>query len=137
MNYLVDTNVLSEARKGPRADAGVRAWLSEVDDLQLFTSVLVLGEIRRGVELKRGHDPLQAGQLDQWLRELIVTFEDRILPVDIRVTEAWGRLNVPDLLPAMDGLIAATALVYGATVVTRNVRDMSLTGAQVFNPFQS
>ncbi len=137
MNYLVDTNVLSELRKGARAHAGVRAWFDGVDDASLFTSALVLGELRRGVESIRRRDTIAASALDQWLARLMDQFADRVLPVDASIAERWGMLNVPDPIPTVDGLLAATALVHGLTVVTRNARDMERTGAALLNPFAS
>ncbi len=141
MSFLLDTNVLSELRKGPRADARVRAWFADVHEADLFTSALVLGEVRRGVELVRRRDPMGAAALDQWHARLRETFADRILPVDDAVADAWGRLNVPDPLPSVDGLLAATALVHGMTLVTRNVRnvrnvrDVRGSGVAVLDPF--
>lgn len=135
MSLLVDTNVLSELRKGPRADRGVQQWFEATADVDLFTSVLVFGEIRRGVELVRRRDPSGAAALEQWLLRMSETFGDRVLPIDAQVADRWGALNVPDPVPTVDGLLAATALVHGLTVVTRNVKDIARTGAQVWNPF--
>lgn len=135
MNYLVDTNVLSELRKSSRADPGVRAWFREVADECLFTSVLVLGEIRRGIEGIRRRDPVQAAALEQWLARLGEAYGDRVLEVDRDVADAWGHLGVPDPVPVLDGLLAATALAHGMTLVTRNVRDFEGTGVRVLNPF--
>jgi predicted nucleic acid-binding protein len=133
--WLVDTNVLSELRKGARAAGGVRAWFDEVDDVELFTSVLVVGELRRGVESIRRRDPRGAAALEQWVLRLVESFSDRVLAVDVKVAEQWGRLNVPDPVPTVDGLLAATALVYDLTLVTRNTRDVERTGARCLNPF--
>lgn len=135
MSLLVDTNVLSELRKGNRAHAAVLAWFDDTDERALFTSVLVLGEIRRGIESIRRKDPLVAAALDQWQRRLVETFGERVLPVDSRIADRWGALNVPDPLPTVDGLLAATALVHEFTLVTRNVRDVERTGARFYNPF--
>lgn len=133
--FLLDTNVVSELRKGPRANAGVAEWIGPIDDADLFLSVVVAGELRQGVERLRLRDPKQATHLDQWLQTLIDDYAERVLPVDGRVAEQWGRLNVPDLVPAVDGLLAATAIVHGLTLVTRNVRDVERTGARILNPF--
>lgn len=135
MSLLVDTNVLSELRKGPRADRGVREWFAATADGDLFTSALVLGEIRRGVELVRRRDPSGAAALEQWLLRMSETFADRVLVIDAVVADRWGVLDVPDPIPTLDGLLAATALVHDMTVVTRNVKDIARTGAQVLNPF--
>jgi predicted nucleic acid-binding protein len=135
VSWLLDSNVLAELRKGPRANASVMAWFAATDEADLFTSVLVLGEARRGVESIRRRDAVAAQALEQWLLRLRETFADRVLPIDEDVAERWGTLNVPDPVPAVDGLLAATALVQDLTVVTRNVRDMERTGARLFNPF--
>jgi predicted nucleic acid-binding protein len=134
MTWLVDTNILSELRKGDRAKKGVRAWFAEAEDAGLFTSVLVIGELRRGVESIRRRDAVAAIALDQWLTGLATGFGDRILPVDRPVAERWGRLNVPDPLPTVDGLLAATALEHDLILVTRNTRDVRRTGARVLDP---
>ena len=135
MSCLLDTSVLSELRKGDRADSGVRGWFAAAADADLFTSVLVVGEIRRSIESIRRRDPRSAMALDQWLARLNETFADRVLPVDLAIADRWGALNVPDPLPTVDGLLAATALVHHLTLVTRNVRDFERTGAIVLNPF--
>lgn len=135
MGWLIDTNVVSELRKGPRADAGVTQWFADVADDAIFTSVLVLGELRRGVELVRRRDEVAATSLERWLDEMVGRFPERVLPVDDAVADRWGRLNVPNPVPAIDGLLAATALVHGMTLVTRNVADVASTGVAVHNPF--
>ena len=135
MSFLLDTNVLSEARKQQNADARVTAWLRSVASADLFTSVLVVGEIRRGAERLRRRDTAQAMLLDEWLTTLKQQFTDRVLPVTIEIAEEWGRLNVPDPLPTIDGYLAATANVHGLTVVTRNVRDIARTGVALFDPW--
>ena len=135
MGWLVDTNVLSEIRKGDRCDAGVRTWHEATRDTDLFTSVLVLGEIRRGIESVRRRDRHQAEALDQWLLRLHGSLQQRVLSIDAAVADRWGSLSVPDPLPTVDGLLAATALVHGLTLVTRNTRDVKATGVDVFDPF--
>ena len=136
MSWLLDTNVLSELRKGERANVGVRSWFAQAADVEVFTSVLVLGEIRRGIESIRRRDVTGALALDQWLQRLTETFADRVLPVDAAVADRWGVLNVPDPVPTVDGLLAATALVYDLTLVTRNVRDIERTSVRSFDPFR-
>lgn len=136
MSFLLDTNVLSELRKRERADPGVLGWIHGIDSDELFLSVLVVGELRQGVERVRRRDGNAAAHLERWLDALISQHEDRILGVDVKVAEMWGRLNVPDPLPAVDGLLAATAIVHGMTLVTRNVRDIAATGVPHLNPFQ-
>jgi predicted nucleic acid-binding protein len=135
VTWLLDTNVLSELRKGPRADTGVRRWFDEAVDRDLFTSVLVAGELRRGVESIRLRDRAAADGLAQWLESLVERFGDRLLPIDAAVANRWGELNVPDPVPTVDGLLAATALVHDLTLVTRNVRDVATTGVRWLDPF--
>lgn len=137
MKFLLDTNVVSELRKGPRADRKVAAWFAGLESGELFLSVLVVGEIRRGIERIRRRDPKSAQALDRWLSGLSAGFEDRILPVDRRVAEEWGRMNVPDPVPVLDALMAATAKVHGLVLATRNVKDVASTGVRTVNPFAS
>ena len=137
MRFLVDTNVLSELRKRRRCHPNVARWVAAIPTEDLYTSVLVLGEIRRGVERARRHDPNQALVLERWLGTVRLTFEGRILPIDDVISEEWGRLNVPDPIPAVDGLLAATARVHGLTVATRNIGDVARTGVQVLDPFHA
>lgn len=134
MTFLLDTNVVSELRKR-RADQQVRKWFAGVAGCELFLSVLVLGEIRQGIERLRQRDPVAADGLDGWLAELEQGYSDRVLPVTAAVADRWGRLNVPDPLPTVDGLLAATALVHGMVLVTRNVTDVKSTGVATLNPF--
>lgn len=102
----------------------------------MYLSALVVGEIRQGIVGLRRRDARQADALDRWLQELTSTYADRVLPVTTPVAEEWGRLNIPDPLPVVDGLLAATAIVHGLTVVTRNTDDVAHTGVRVFNPFR-
>lgn len=135
MSYLLDTNVVSELRKGRRADKHVQAWFRGVDDDALFLSVLVVGELRRGVENIRRRDRAAATALDRWLDTLMTAYADRILEVTTEIAAVWGRFNVPDPLPVIDSLIAATAHVHDLTVVTRNTVDIDRTGVPTMNPF--
>ncbi len=137
MTYLVDTNVISELRKRERGHPDVLRWATSVEPSRLYTSVLVIGEIRRGIELKRRADPAQAAVLDVWLDTVRAGMGARILPVDESVADAWGKLGIPDPISPVDGLIAATALVHGLTVVTRNTADMARTGVALLDPFTS
>jgi predicted nucleic acid-binding protein len=136
VTYLLDTNVISENQRR-RPDPTVAEWLEGARSDDLFTSVVVIGELRRGVENLRRRDPLIAQLIDRWLRGVTAAFGDRILPVTRRVAEQWGRADVPSRQSAPDGLIAATAVVHGLTVVTRNVKDFERAGAQVLNPFSA
>ncbi|MCC7048950.1 MAG: type II toxin-antitoxin system VapC family toxin [Alphaproteobacteria bacterium] len=135
MSYLLDTNVLSELRKAGRCDPAVAAWASARAPRELFTSVLVIGEIRKGIELRRRVDAAQANVLERWLAAVARTFQGRILPVDQAIAEDWGRFNVPDPLPPIDGLLAATARVHGMTLVTRDIAIIEASGVRVFDPF--
>ncbi len=136
MSYLLDTNVISELRKGERCHPSVARWYSSLDPEEVFLSVLTLGELRKGVELIRRRDRGAAERLDAWLVLLAFEQAERILPVDLVIAERWGRLNVPDPLPVVDGLLAATALVHDLTLATRNVSDVDRTGVQWVNPFE-
>jgi len=137
VTWLIDTNVLSELRKGDGADAGVRAWFDGAAESELFTSVLVVGEIRRGIERLRQRDVAAALALEQWLMHIAFGFADRILGIDFAVAERWGRLNVPTAQPTVDGLLAATALEHDLILVTRNVRDVERTEVRCLNPFEA
>ena len=136
MSYLVDTNVISEVRKGSRCDAAVAEWWSSVPENEIFFSVLTIGEIRKGIENLRRRDFRTAAGLEKWLIRLIRSHADRILSVDLAVVQEWGRLNAPNPLPAVDGLIAATAKVHGLTLVTRNIADIARIGVDAVNPWQ-
>lgn len=135
MSYLLDTNVISELRKGERAEQSVSNWFDGLADQEIHLSVLTIGEIRRGVESVRRRDPDSAAALDSWLSRLTEAHRDRILQVNRAIAEEWGRMNVPDPLPVVDGLLAATARVVGLTLVTRNVADVEATGVELLNPF--
>ena len=136
MSFLLDTNVISEIRKGPRADPGVRAWFESAPEEELHLSVLVLGELRRGVERMRTKDPVSAEALHDWLTDVVSVHGARILPVTHEVAECWGRMGIEQPLPVIDALLGATARVHGLTVVTRNEKDLTRTGAVVLNPFR-
>lgn len=136
MNYLVDTNVVSELRKGERADPLVIDWFRRRRPQDVFLSVLTVGELRRGVRRIQRRDSRAASVLEAWLDGVLDRFRDRVLDVDLAVAERWGRLGVPDPLPDADGLIAATALVHDLVVVTRNVKHIAPTGVRHFNPFE-
>ena len=135
MSYLVDTNVVSELRKGRRCDPGVASWFAEVPAAEIYLSVLTVGEIRKGIENIRRRDERTAVALEAWLSELVATHSDRILPVDEGIADLWGRYNVPDPLPVLDSLLAATASVHGMTLVTRNLKHVERTGVDCLNPF--
>jgi predicted nucleic acid-binding protein len=136
VSYLADTNILSEVRKGSRCHPSVATWWSMVPDDEIFLSVMTIGEIRKGIENLRRHDTPAAAALEKWILYVIRHYRDRILPIDIEIVEEWGRMNVPDPLPVVDGLIAATAKVHGLTLVTRNVADIARTGVATLNPWR-
>ena len=132
---LIDTNILSELRKEKHCDAGVRQWFEGAAENELFISVLVLGEIRQGIERVRPRDPAQARALEKWLLWVAEEFADRILPVDETVADQWGRLGLRQPVPVLDALLAATALVHDLRVVTRDEDGFRNTGVAVLNPF--
>ena len=136
--YLIDTNVISEIRKGDHANAGVRQFFDAAIALntRLYISAITIGELRRGVDLilHRG-DSIQGKLLENWLMTILQQYQSNILDIDSDITLLWGKLRVPDAQHALDKLIAATALIYDLTVVTRNVKDFELTGARLLNPF--
>jgi predicted nucleic acid-binding protein len=134
--YLLDTNVLSELRKGERCDRGVQRWFDGCDDEELYTSVLCLGEIRLGIETVRRRNGAFAAKLELWLAYTIECFESRILPVDETVALEWGRLCAPRSRAPIDELLAATAKIHDLTLVTRNVRDVAEMAVRYLNPFQ-
>lgn len=134
MSFLLDTNVISEARK-PAGDPRVKGWMASVSGAELYLSVLVVGEIRQGIDRLRRRDPMQAAVYEAWLARLRRDYADRVIPISADIAEEWGRLNVPDPIPTIDGLLAATAIVMGLTLVTRNTADVARTGVQLLNPF--
>lgn len=135
MTYLIDTNIILEIRKGGRCDPNVAQWYDGIADDDLHLSVLVLGEIRQGIERSRRRDPDKARALDRWLTQVSEAFEGRILPIDSAVADIWGQMNVPNPISTVDGLMAATAKVHGLTLVTRNIADVARSGASLLNPF--
>lgn len=135
MKFLLDTNVISEVRKRDRAHPNVARWVARTSVKDIGTSVVVLGEIRRGIERKRWSDAKQADALDRWFAQMRTRLADRVLAIDEPIAEAWAVLSVPDPLPLIDGLLAATAKVHGLTLVTRNISDIARTGVPVLNPF--
>jgi predicted nucleic acid-binding protein len=134
VTYLLDTNVVSELRRA-RPDRSVLGWVETTATETTYLSVLVLGEIRQGVERIRGRDPGQATSLEGWLVTLEQAFSDRILAIDRVICHAWGRLSSADPLPPIDGLMAATALVHGLTVVTRDTRPFERVGVPHLDPW--
>lgn len=139
MSFLLDTNVVSELRKirHGKADRRVAQWADGVDAGDLFLSVVTVQEIEIGVLLAERRDPKQGVILRNWLaRQVLPAFEGRILAIDTAIAQCSARLHVPNPRPVRDGLIAATALVHGMTVVTRNLADFEPTGVAVVNPWE-
>lgn len=137
MSYLLDTNIISEVRKGERCDSRVSAWYASIADEELFLSSLVLGEIRKGIELARARDADKAMALERWLGQVEVAFGGRVFGIDNAVADRWGRMAAVRPIPVIDGLLAATAVVNDLTLVTRNDRQVSGLGAAVLNPFRT
>ncbi len=136
MKYLIDTNVISEVRKRDRCDSNVAVWYASIDDADIYLSVLVLGEIRKGIERARNTDPARAQALETWLLSLPRLYADRVLPVDRLVADEWGSISAIRSVPPIDALLVATAKVHRMTLVTRNVADVADLGAAVLNPFE-
>ena len=135
MSFLVDTNIISELRKRDRANKNVRTWFASVNDDDLYLSVLVIGEIRQGIERVRARDSRQAEALEAWLGRVRKRFGPRLLPITESVAEEWGSLNRIRPMPTVDSLLAATAKVNGLTLVSRNLTDFSGTGISFLDPF--
>jgi toxin FitB len=136
--YLVDTDVISEARKGEKGNAGVRAFFQNAlrDNVGLFLSAITVGELRQGVEIIRHRgDGAQAKRLERWLDRVTHDYADAILPFDQEAAQIWGRLRVPHPENPLDKQIAATALIYDLAVVTRNSAHYEPTGVRIINPF--
>ena len=138
--YLVDTNVVSELRKIRlgKADTQVAAWAERVDASDLYVSVISIQELEIGILLAERRDPTQGAIFRAWLNDHVLpAFMGRVLSIDTAVALRSARLHVPNPHPVRDGLIAATALVHGMTVVTRNVADFATTGAKTVNPWNA
>jgi toxin FitB len=136
--YLIDTDVISEARKGAKANAGVKAFFRDAvrDGAALFLAAVTIGELRQGVEAVRHRgDASQAARLERWLDRVSSDFEEAILPFDQEAAHVWGRLRVPNSENPLDKQIAATALIHDLVVVTRNIDHYKTTGVRFLNPF--
>jgi predicted nucleic acid-binding protein len=135
--YLIDTNVISEIRKGINANQSVQRFFQEKRDDKLLLSVVTIGEIHRGIErLIYRKDIEQATQLDKWLQTLLHQYSDSIVPIDLEIAELWGKLCGFSPHQAIDKFLAATALLYDVTLVTRNTADFLGTGVALLNPFE-
>ena len=136
--FLLDTNVISEARQGGRSDPNVSGWYAGLSESNLFVSSLTIDEIRRGIELARQRNDIdQAESLEAWLQRVVEGFSGRILNVDAQVADPWGQMAAIRPIPVIDGLLAATAMVHDLTLVTRNVSDVEGLGVRVLNPFST
>ena len=135
MGFLLDTNILSELRKERRCKPTVMRWYESAPAEDLFTSVLVLGELRFGIENLRRRDAINARALEKWLREIESSYKPRVLPVTAEICDIWGRISISSRLPIIDALLAATALCHRLTLVTRNTRDVKRSGAECLDPF--
>lgn len=135
MSWLLDTNVISEVRRGAACHPAVAAWWRGVAAADLHLSTLTLGEIRKGIDKLRRREAARAAALDVWLSELEEGFAGRLLPVDAGVAREWGRLAAIRSLPVIDALLGATASVHGLTLVTRNTANLDGLGLRLFNPF--
>jgi hypothetical protein len=135
MAFLLDTNVISELRKRERCNPSLTQWFSTVQADDLYVSVLAIGEIRRGIELLRRRDIRGATALDRWLREIELRYGDRTLPVTLEICRIWGGMSLDRPLAPIDGLMAATAVHHGMTLVTRNIKDVERSGVDVLDPF--
>ena len=135
--YLLDTNVISELRKGGRANHGVTAFFATLAAEDIYLSVVTIGEIRRGLENVRARgDREQAGRLEAWLDKVVTDFSDRILEFDLDCAQVWGKLMSPHPQHPIDKQIAAIALIYDLTVVTRNTDDFVPSGVRSLNPYR-
>jgi predicted nucleic acid-binding protein len=137
MRFLLDTNVVSELRKNERCDPAVSAWARhELATHGGAVSVLVLGEIRKGIAMLARRDPPAASRLESWLQGLTAGYGDRILPVTSEIAAEWGRMNAVRSLPAVDSLLGATAIVHQLVLASRNTEDLRDTGVTMINPFE-
>jgi toxin FitB len=135
VRYLIDTNVVCELRKGKRCHPSVAAWIAATPADALFLSALVIGELHRGIIALRRTDEHAALAIEAWLAALQMDYADRVLPVTVDIVRMWAYLSVPDRLPVIDDLLAATAIVNELTLVTRNTQGVARTGVALLNPF--
>jgi predicted nucleic acid-binding protein len=138
--YLLDTDVISEIRKGDKASPGVRDFFTQTsrESVDLYLSVVTIGELRQGVErIRHRGDDAQAKRLELWLEQVTMTYADSILAFDQEAAHVWGRLRAPNPENPLDKQIAATALIHDLTVVTRNTAHYASTGTRLLNPFAS
>ena len=137
MAYLIDTNIISEIQKGSKANKGVQDWYKSIKADEIYLSVLVLGEIRQGIERLQRRNSEQALVLEKRLDKLNILIDGHILPITLEIANRWASNNVPDSFPVIDGLLAATALEHNLIFVTRNIKDVKRSGAELLNPFSN
>lgn len=134
--YLLDTNIISELRKGTRANSGVRTFFASLSTEDAYLSAITIGELQRGIATIRSRsDITQADRLQHWLDELLTEYASRILSFDLECAQVWGKLMSPNPQHPIDKQIAAIGLIYDLTVVTRNIADFEATGSRLLNPF--
>ena len=136
MPFLLDTNILSELRKGVRCDPNVLNWAAQESIQAHYISVLSLGEIRKGIELLRKKSPETCTPLENWLQKLHFDYANCTIAITAEISRRWGELSALRPLPVIDFLLAATALEHGLTLVTRNPKDFDGLGISIVNPFQ-
>jgi toxin FitB len=136
LSFLLDTNVVSELRRHDRCRPAVRAWFDGTAPDELHLSILTLAELFRGAERLSRRDPDAGRVIADWVSAVEAQFSDRILGITPTIARTWARISVPDPLPIVDGFLAATAIVHGLTLVTRNVADVARTGVALLNPFE-
>ena len=136
MSFLLDTNILSELRKGSRCDPNVLQWAVKESTQAHYISVLSLGEIRKGIERLRKKSPEKCAPLENWLEKLHTDYANCTIAITAEISERWGELSSRRTLPVIDSLIAATALEFGLTLATRNTKDFDGLGIPIVNPFQ-
>jgi predicted nucleic acid-binding protein len=136
MPFLLDTNILSELRKGDRCNPNISNWAAKESAQTHYISVLSLGEIRKGIELLRKKSPEKCAPLENWLQKLHSDYAHCTIAITAEISERWGELSSIRTLPVIDSLIAATALEFGLTLVTRNTKDFDGFGIPIVNPFQ-
>lgn len=134
--YLLDTNVISETRK-PRANSRVMQFIASAGSQNIFVSALTFGELRRGLVQLQNRKPDEAARLSVWIDDLWLMFRSRTISIDTQVAEQWGVLSSDRSRPPIDTLIAATAMVHGLTLVTRNIQDFNDLPVSLFNPWQA
>lgn len=137
--YLLDTNVISELRKlrSARADRNVAEWAGKIETSETWLSVITIQELDIGVQLAERKDVVKGRILRQWLEDSILpAYRERLIDIDLEVARCGARMQIPDPRPFRDSLIAATAIVHGLVVVTRNTPDFETTGAETFNPWR-